>query len=194
MKKGALMQESGYRTRIKLALLTLMAFVVAGCGGNDCESIYGDGCLDTAEIQSFRVYGNDSPVNGRQQIVAGINSGKFQMGLFVDPLFADDAKIWVSDRKDLGTTSLEQEIAHFKCGYYPFCSFNLPVSCSFSVANRVNCGVTSGLDELIQTTFLEADITPLLNGNQTDLFIVVRLNANGVAPAQRNVPVTFRYN
>jgi hypothetical protein len=177
-------ERISYWAKTKLALFMLTAFVVAGCGGGgdgNCSYLAKE-CPAQVKINAFNVYGNDAPVNGREQIVAGINNGKFRMGVNVDNVWSDDARVWVSDKSDLGATNLEKEISHVKCGYYPFCTFNYTEDCSFSATNMVSCG--SG----------GADISALLSGSQGNLFIVLQVIANAAIPAEIVVPVTFRYN
>jgi len=168
-------------------LTALTVFIVAGCGG-DKQPQYKVG------IKSFQVYGNDTPVNGREQIVAGINNGSFQMSMNLSSTDSDDARILVSDREDLASTNLEQEIGHFKCGYYPFCVFDITLDCNFSPISQISCQKQPGGGGQIQVTLPQTDISPLLSGNQADLFVVLVAGANGALSSQRSIPVTFRHN
>lgn len=174
----------------------LTVFAVGGCGGgggSDC-SVYSDTCPPEATISSFRVSGNATPVNGREQIVAAINTGTFTMSLNTPTDSSGNASIWISDGEDLASTNLEQKLADIICTYYPFCSFNMTMNCNFNITNLVNCTLASGGGSLINTSFPIADITSLMGGNQSDLFIVVNTKGNGTTTAQNSVPVTFRYN
>jgi len=175
---------------LTVMLTALTILIVAGCG----EDKYAPFGQYTVQIKSFRVYGNDTPVNGREQIVAGLNNGSFQMSLNLDPMDADDTRILVSDREDLASTNLEQEIAHIKCGYYPFCSYDITLNCFFSVINLISCQVVGGGGGNIQATFPQTDISLLMSGSQANLFAVLVAGANGAISAQRSVPVTFRHN
>lgn len=176
---------------ITVMLTALIIYTVAGCGNS--QSPFSEGPY-TVQIRSFRVYGNDTPVNGREQIVAGINNGSFNMSMGLDPVDSDDARIFVSDREDLASTDLEQVIGHFKCGYYPFCTFDITLDCSFSPVNQISCQKQPGGSGQIQVTLPQTDISPLLSSNQEDLFIVLVAGANGALSSQRSVPVTFRHN
>lgn len=180
------------RVARKLSLAALIVFIVSGCGGGDSQSLYSQGPY-TVQISNFFVSGNDTKVNGREQIVAGINNGSFYIGLDTASS-ARDASILVSDREDLSSTNLEQEIAHLTCGYYPFCNFNLWLNCNFSLANQISCQVVSGGGSPIQVTLPQTDISPLMSGNQADIFVVLVGSANGMIPAQRSVLATFRHN
>lgn len=182
----------GYWTTTILALLTTTACIVAGCGG-DNHSFYNQGPY-TVQIRNFRVYGNDTPVNGREQIVSGINNGSFLMSLNLAPADSDDTRILISEREDLASTNLKQEIAHFKCGYYPFCGFDLSLNCNFSLVNQISCQLGARGSGNIQVALPQTDISPLLSGNQADLYVVLVAGANGAISSQRSVPVTFRHN
>jgi len=177
-------------TAAKFTFLLLVACIFAGCGGGDSGYVNDP---DTVVINDFQVYGNAAPVDGREQIVAAINSGNFQLDQSFDAVYSNDAQIWVSDREDIGSTNLEQLIVDLQCGNYPYCDFSLTISCTFNISNQVSCGVAGGVDDPNQATFPTADITLLLDGDQTDLFIVIVADAPGLERARRSVPVTFRY-
>jgi len=181
------------RVAKKLSLVVLIVFFVSGCGGGDSQSLYSQGPY-LAQITNFTVTGNDNKVNGREQIVAGINNGSFSIYLYVDAVSAHTVSIVVSDRTDLFSTNLEQEIAHIENGYYPFYKFNILLNCNFSLANQISCQVVSAGGEKITATLPQTDISPMLNGNQADLYIVLVDSAPNLIPAQWNVPVTFRHN
>lgn len=188
--------EMGCRTSWKLALISLMVSILTGCGEEEAYSLYSQE-KPTVQIRSFRVHGNDTPVNGQEQVVAGINNG-FRISLNLDPMYSDDTRILVSDREDLASTNLEQEIAHIKCGYYPFCNFDILLDCTFSLSNQISCQVGAGteVNPVPQTyiTLPQTNISPLLIGNQADLYVVLVGNANGILSGQRNILVTFRLN
>lgn len=175
---------------IAVMLTALTILFVAGCG-DDKFAPFGQ---YKVQIKSFRVNGNDTPVNGREQIVSAINNGSFQMSMNLDPRDSDDVKIFVSDREDLASTSMEQEIGHFECGYYPFCEFDITLDCNFSLVNQISCQKKPGGGGQILVTLPQTDISPLLRGNQSDLFVVLVAGANGALSSQRSVPVTFRHN
>jgi len=186
----------GCSTTTILALFILTASVMAGCGGGDVGCYPGINCTPSVQIGDFRVNGNDAPVNGQEQIVAGTGNGTFKMSFSVDQNYSDEARIWVSNKEDLGATDLEQRIIRFKCNFYPFCSFNIVMNCSYNVANQVNCVVESGLggttEILVENS--QVNISPMINGIQSSLFMVLIVNATGIPHAQRTVPVTFRFN
>jgi hypothetical protein len=172
-----------------------------GGGGDDeelCEtdlSYLFDCPPKEVKVNNFQVFGNVLPVNGREQVVAGINNGTFQIVMDIDRAYSDEASIWVSDLANLESTNLEQQLANFTCGYSGFCHYNFAFSCSFTADNRVSCGMRSGGDGPIQETYPVTDLNSLLSGSQTDLVVVLTASAGPhVTPAQRVVPVTFRYN
>jgi len=179
-------------TRLLTGWFVLTIVAVAGCGGGGGSSF--DSGPFQATVSKFSVSGNDTAVNGREQIVAGINTGIFTIGFSAPTESSGDASIWISDREDLSATNLEQKIADITCTFYPFCTFNVKMNCSFSMANLVNCSLVSGGSSTVETTFPVADISLLMVGSQTDLFIVVNTKGNGTTTAHGSVPVTFRYN
>ncbi len=174
----------------KFIFVLLVACIFAGCGGGDSGYVNDP---DTVVINNFQVYGNDTPVDGQAQVVAAINNGDFQLDQDFDAVYSGDAQIWVSDQQDIGSTDLEQLIVDLQCENYPFCNFSMTISCTFNIANQVRCAVAGGVARPNQATFPTADITLLLDGDQTDLFIVIVADAPGLERARRSVPVTFRY-
>jgi hypothetical protein len=183
-------------------LIIILIFSITGCGGDsDPKSCDGSsppgtgGCTYTVKVNRFQVVGNDTAANEREQIVAGINNGSFSISMDLSPVDSDDVTLWISNSENLSSTNLEQMFLHLKCGYYPFCEFeNVLLSCSYSTENKVACtpgGVGSGP---IQADYPAADITQLLSGNQTDLFVILVAGANGAVSSQKIIPVTFRYN
>lgn len=177
-------------TGAKFTFVLLVACIFAGCGGGDSGYVNDP---DTVVIRDFQVYGNAAPVNGREQIVANIDNGDFLLDQDFDPEYSGYVQIWVSDQSDVGATDLEQLIVDLQCAYYPYCNFSVTISCSFNSANEVSCGVAGGVDEPNRATFPTADITSLLDGDQTDLFIVLVADAPGLKKSRIAVPVTFRY-
>ena len=174
----------------KFAFVLLVACIFAGCGGGDSGYVNDP---DTVVIRDFQVYGNENPVNGREQIVANIDNGDFMLEQFFDPEYSGWVQIFVSDQADVGSTNLEQIIVDLQCENYPYCNFSMTISCSFNISNQVSCEVAGGVDELILATFPTADITSFLDGDQTDLYIVLVADAPGLHKSQLAVPVTFRY-
>ena len=182
--------------------LFLLTLSLASCGGGDddmlCDSEFRylyDCPPEEVTVYNFQVFGNVPPVNGREQIVAAIDNGTFQIVIDIGPEHSDDATIWISDLADLQSTNFEQRVAHFTCGFLPFCHYKFVFNCSFTVDNRVACGMRSGGSGPIQESYPIADVASLLSGNQADLVIVLRVDAGPyVTATQRILPVTFRYN
>lgn len=186
------MKKDNCTSSVISSLIIIMTISTISCGDGD-GSFYGEGPT-TVHINSFHVYGNDTSVNGREQIDAGINNGSFQIVLNIDPIWAHRASILVSDREDLSSTSLEHEVANIECRYYPFCEFHISLNCNFSLSNQITCQLVAGGSGPITTILTQVDISPLLSGNQTDLYLVLIGSAQGARSAQRSVPVTFRHN
>lgn len=180
----------------KLAIASgfvIMLASLSGCGGDSAVDIDNDD-LPNTEIKSFSVYGNDVPVNDREQIVAGLNDGLFQVDIDIARDYSNDAKVLVSDKKDINSTDLEQEIVHFRCDNYPSCSFDIVVNCTYSASNHVLCSLESGGDGRFTENFPEVDMTPLMNGTPTDLYIILVADIKKLKPAQQTELVTFRLN
>jgi hypothetical protein len=171
--------------------LAFLSIFLSACGGDSVFKELPDSS-DKVKIDSFTVYGNDPPMDDREQIVAGINDGTFELELDIDQDFSGIARIWIADQEDINSTDLERLIVRLECGYYPYCIFDLMVDCTYSVTNRVSCSKGNGEYERVITTFPEADLNPLMNGSQADLYIVLIADAPGLKPAKRAVPVTFR--
>lgn len=178
-------------TSLISCLTIILTIFTISCGGGD--SFFEEGPA-TVQINSFGVYGNDPPVNGRTQIVAEIDNGSFQIALNIDPIWAHKASILVSDREDIAATNLEQEIAYIECRYYPFCDFHISLNCNFSLSNQISCQVGWLGSGPITAILPQTDISPLMSGNQADLYVVLIGSAQGALSAQRSVPVTFRHN
>lgn len=184
----------------KVLIITALILGVSGCGEDlkscDDPSYLGFGeCIYTVKIERFQVIGNDPPVNGREQIVASNNNGSFSVHMKLTPVDSDDITLSISDSENLSSTDLEQTFLHFTCGYYPFCEFkDVTLNCAYSTENKVACAPGLVGSGPIQANYPLADITQLLNGNQTDLFIILVAAANGAVSSQRSIPVTFRYN
>lgn len=183
----------------KIMIVAALLLGVAGCSEDikscDDPSYPGIGeCVYTVKIEKFQVIGNDQPANGREQIVASNNNGSFSVHMNLSPVDSDDITLSISDSENLSSTVLEKKFFHLTCGYYPFCQFkDVMLNCSYSSENKIACEsgwVGSGP---VQADYPLADITQLLNGNQTDLFIILVAAANGAVSSQRSIPVTFRY-
>ncbi len=173
-------------------LIIIMTISTISCGDGD-GSFYGEAST-TVQINSFGVYGNEPPINGRTQIVAEIDNGSFQIVLNIDPIWARRASILVSDREDLAATNLEQEVAYIECRYYPFCDFHISLNCNYSLSNQISCQVGWLGSGPITAILPQADISLLLSGNQANLYVVLIGSAQGARSVQRSVPVTLRHN
>lgn len=176
----------------RLLCCLAMAGFLFGCDGGS-GSFYDDS-PDTVSINFFDVYGNGVTINGREQVVATIKDGVFKLGVSIDPGSSDDASIFISDKTDILTTTLEQQIVKLECDYYPFCVFDLIIDCKFGVDNQIICGTSPDVDKRTKVHLEARDITPMMISDQTDLFVILVADAKGLHPAQINVPVTFRHN
>lgn len=110
-------------TYFKLLCLVALSCLFSCCGGGGGSD---DHTPDTVIIDFFDVYGNDSTVNDRKQIVATINDGKFQIDLSIEPIYSHRATIFISDNPNIDNTIREQKIVDFECSYYPFCISSVP--------------------------------------------------------------------
>jgi len=176
-----------------LIVLLTCTLLIAACGsGSGGSDSYGE--KPNPHINNFSVFGNDSSVNNREQIVAANNNGTFRMSFNIEPIFANEARIWVSNNENLDSTALEQQVSHVACDYYPFCEFNIAMNCNYNISNMLSCVVESGMGNLIIVNNTPVDITSMINGNQTNLYMIMITDVPKFSPVQASVPVTFRYN
>lgn len=168
-----------------LVLVCTAAALTAGCDGGGGAG-GGSGTQSSADLD---VFGNAPVVDGREQIMAGNNNGRFQIHLRVPQHLSDQAKVFFTNSADSSSDQQRQKVIDLKCLELRSCTFDVVADCTLSPDNKVQCSGDAGIGA-VDMDLPAADLTQLLTGNSTDLFAVLEVKVAGEEAADEVVPVT----
>ncbi|HWI40272.1 MAG TPA: hypothetical protein VNX25_02145 [Verrucomicrobiae bacterium] len=168
-----------------LVFVATVALSAAGCGGGRSPQ--------QGTVADLRVTGNAPAVDGREQIVAANNNGVFQVAFDVPTEFSQNATVMVADRADHGSERREEKIIDVRCNGDTPCTFNVRADCRFTPDNRIQCSSIDEGDGPVDEDLPVADLTPLMTGNSTDLYVILEVRPNAIDAVEQAVPVTLRY-